>query len=90
MTEPEERPAGGTPPPEGLPLLPVVRPSLADFDKWLQKRVALTMGVVIVVAFLAKAFVPSSYSFTMGLILGVVALVVVYLIDFNRWKGAQP
>lgn len=60
------------------------RPSLQGFDRWIQKRLIPTLGSVIVIAFLFKSFVPTPYGFSIGLVVGVVLLVVIYLITGSR------
>ncbi len=63
------------------------RPSLAGLDEWIRKNTLLAMGLVVVTAFLAKSVAPV-HSFTAGLVLGVVAVVGLYFLDFYRRKGA--
>lgn len=70
--------------PPGPPVSLTDRPSLRDFDRWIQKRLIPTLGSVIVIAFLFKSFVPVPYGFSAGLLTGLVLLIVIYLIDFYR------
>jgi hypothetical protein len=76
----------GAPPPKAVPPPRPDRPSLADFDKWIQKRALLTMGSVIVIAFLAKSFVPVRFAFTAGLLAGAAFLIGLYLIEFYHQR----
>ena len=68
------------------PLLPSDRPNLEDLDRWVQKRLVLKLGAVVVIAFLFKSFVPIPYGFTVGLLTGLALLVAIYLISFHRRK----
>jgi hypothetical protein len=63
---------------------PADRPNLRHFDRWIQKRVIPAMGGVILIAFLCKILIPVRYGFSLGLLIGVALLVVIYLIDFYR------
>ena len=76
----------GAPPPKASPPPRPTRPTLADFDKWIQKRALVTMGSVIVIAFLAKSFVPVRFAFTAGLLAGAAFLIGLYLIEFYRQR----
>jgi hypothetical protein len=62
------------------------RPSLAGLDEWIRNNTFLAMGLVIVTAFLAKSVAPF-HSFTAGLVLGVVAVVGLYLLAFYHRRG---
>lgn len=60
------------------------RPSIGDFDQWVQKRMALTIGAIIGLAFLLKTFLSVRYGFTLGLLAGVAVLALIYLAQFYR------
>lgn len=72
-----ERPHRGTQDDGSTP-----QPSLAHFDEWIKRRGVIGIGLVILVAFLVKAFGPIEYGFTVGLILGVILLTGFYLLEF--------
>jgi Flp pilus assembly protein TadB len=62
------------------------RPSLAGLDEWIRKNTILAMGLVVATAFVAKSIAPF-HSFTIGLILGVAAVVGLYFLSFYRGRG---
>jgi hypothetical protein len=62
------------------------KPTLAGLDEWIRKNTLIAMGLVIVTAFLAKSIAPF-HSFTVGLVLGVAAVVGLYLLAFYRGRG---
>jgi len=66
------------------PRAPTPRPGLEGFERWLQKAMAVKLLLVIVVAFLFKVFVPGRVSFTLGLAVGLGALIAIYVVGFYR------
>ena len=62
------------------------RPSLAGLDEWIRKNTFVSMGLVVATAFVAKAIAPF-HSFTIGLLLGVIAVVGLYLLRFYLGRG---
>ena len=62
------------------------RPSLAGLDEWIRKNTFLSMGLVVATAFVAKAIAPF-HSFTIGLLLGVIAVVGLYVLGFYLGRG---
>jgi Flp pilus assembly protein TadB len=62
------------------------RPSLAGLDEWIRKNTFLSMGLVVATAFVAKAIAPF-HSFTIGLVLGVIAVVGLYALSFYLGQG---
>jgi hypothetical protein len=63
------------------PPAPTARPTLTDFDRWIQKGMIAKMGAVIVIAFLVKTFAPTRFAFSLGLLAGVTLLALLYLLD---------
>jgi Flp pilus assembly protein TadB len=62
------------------------RPSLAGLDEWIRKNTLVSMGLVVATAFVAKAIAPF-HSFTIGLLLGVIAVVSLYMLGFYLGRG---
>ena len=62
------------------------RPSLAGLDEWIRKNTFVSMGLAVATAFVAKAIAPF-HSFTIGLLLGVIAVVGLYVLGFYLGRG---
>jgi hypothetical protein len=89
-SEEELQPERRIEPPKRVPIdqaqIDPSKPSLAGLDEWIRNKTVIAMGLVIATAFVAKSIAPF-HSFTVGLVLGVAAVVGLYLIGFYRGRG---